>query len=276
MAEAPSGHPSHAETNVVVYLNAEEGIPVPFLAFNEDDLGFYAKQGKVDVKRDCSIILGCKGSLYMYSDYVKGNEITEPLTLEIGQLLLFVPAVSRSRWLPCLSAFYHSLILSFVPVWQNSMVHYNETYRRASSKSSSSSGSSTSSLAISIGSLSEMPGLLTKLDDMSCALDENQMKMSKTARQQELRSILDEMDSGCCRITNHKSIFCDAAHLVKASIPDIVRCLSYLLYQVVLICIMPVIRCLFISCFPLSSVSFDRIHLPLLCRLSRSSSCPTT
>ena len=99
MAEAPAGHSSHAETHAVVYLNAEEDKPVPFLAFDEDDLGLYAKQGKVDVKRDCSIILGCKGSLYTYSDHVKGNEISEPLKLEIGQSLLFVPAVPRSRQL---------------------------------------------------------------------------------------------------------------------------------------------------------------------------------
>ena len=96
MSAAPTGHSSEARTHCVVYLEAEEAKPVPFLAFDADDLQLYAREGEASIKHDCRIILGCLGSLFTYANFVKGQEIDGINTLRIGQQFLFVPAVPRS------------------------------------------------------------------------------------------------------------------------------------------------------------------------------------
>lgn len=95
MSAAPTGHASGLSSHAVIYLQVEDE-PVPFLAFSADDLELYAKDGEVDVSKDCSIILGCQGTLYKYLEHVKGSETSKLVKLEIGQAFVFVPSVPRS------------------------------------------------------------------------------------------------------------------------------------------------------------------------------------
>lgn len=110
------------------------------------------------------------------------------------------------------------------------MIPFTEIHRRASSKSSSSSSSSNNSALRmpSIGSLDRTPGLVTQIHGLSANLPEEELKKTAKTRQQEMRSILEQMDSSC-QVTGRHANFCDAAHLVKVSNPDIV--VSFFLFQ---------------------------------------------
>ena len=62
---------------------------------------------------------------------------------------------------------------------------------------------------------------MTSINGIRHSLQDRQLKTPKNKRQEELRSVLIEMDE-TCQVTGRTPAYSDAAHLVKTSNPDIV------------------------------------------------------